>query len=173
MSAHVSTCRHVSRCWHMPAHPRCRHLIKVEVIGFASTQSVGMCRHISTHVGTCRHLNVSAHMSACADTCQHNGTVSLTAHLSPRVQSVCLLFVTWQSDHFWLSFNKFHIWPWKFKAKITVKVKSDGHIWALEFNRYVCFSFRGNCTIFGWDIANLIFDLENSRSRSWRKSPKI
>ena len=32
------------------------------------------------------------------------------------------------------------------------KVKPDGHIWALEFNRYVCFSFCGNRTIFGWDI---------------------
>ena len=41
------------------------------------------------------------------------------------------------------------------------KVKPDGHIWALEFNRYVCFSFLGNRTIFGWDIANSIFDLEN------------
>ena len=41
------------------------------------------------------------------------------------------------------------------------KVKPDGHIWALEFNRYVCFSFRGNLTIFCWDIANSIFDLEN------------
>ena len=41
---------------------------------------------------------------------------------------------------------------------------------ALEFNRYVCFSFRGNRTIFGWDIANSIFDLENSRSRSWPRS---
>ena len=29
------------------------------------------------------------------------------------------------------------------------KVKPDGHIWALEFNRYVCFLFRGNRTIFG------------------------
>ena len=28
-----------------------------------------------------------------------------------------------------------------------VKVKPDGHIWALEFNRYVCFSFRGYQTI--------------------------
>ena len=41
------------------------------------------------------------------------------------------------------------------------KVKPDGHIWALESNRYVCFSFRGNRTIFGWDITNSIFDLEN------------
>ena len=53
------------------------------------------------------------------------------------------------------------------------KVKPDGHIWALEFNRYVCFSFCGNQTIFGWDIANSIFDLEKSRSRSQRKSTKI
>ena len=92
------------------------------------------------------------------------------SHLRPGVQSICLLFVSWQSDHFWLRYSKFHIWPWKFKVKVMAKVKPDGHIWALEFNRYVCFSFRGNRTIFGWDIANSIFDLENSRSRSWPRS---
>ena len=41
---------------------------------------------------------------------------------------------------------------------------------ALEFYQYVCFSFRGNLTFFGWDIANSIFDLEKSRSRSWPRS---
>ena len=56
------------------------------------------------------------------------------------------------------------------KVKVMVKVKSIGHIWGLEFNRYVCFLFRGNRTIFGWDIANSIFDLEKSRSRSWSRS---
>ena len=56
------------------------------------------------------------------------------------------------------------------KVKVMVKFKPIGHIWGLEFNRYVCFSFQGNLTIFGWDIANSIFDLENSRSRSWPKS---
>ena len=86
------------------------------------------------------------------------------------VQSICLLFVSWQSDHFWLRYSKFYIWPWKFKVKVMAKVKPDGHIWALESNWYVCFSFRGNQTIFGWDIANSIFDLENSRSRSWQRS---
>ena len=91
-------------------------------------------------------------------------------YLRPGVQSICLLFVSWQSDHFWLRYRKFHIWPWKFKVKVMAKVKPDGHIWALEFNRYVCFSFRGNQTIFGWDIPNSIFDLENSRSRSWPRS---
>ena len=85
------------------------------------------------------------------------------------VQSICLLLVSWQSDHFWLRYSKFYIWSWKFK----VKVKPDNHIWALEFNRYVCFSFPGNRTIFGWDMTNSIFDLEKSRSRSWPRSNPI
>ena len=56
------------------------------------------------------------------------------------------------------------------KVNIMVKVKPIGLIWGLEFNRYVCFSFRGNRTTFGWDIEYSIFDLENSRSRSWSRS---
>ena len=92
------------------------------------------------------------------------------SHLRPGVQLICLLFVSWQSDHFWARHSKFFIWPWKFEVKVMAKVILDDHIWALVFNRYVCFSFRGNRTIFGWDIANSIFDLENSRSRSWPRS---
>ena len=34
------------------------------------------------------------------------------------------------------------------KVKVMVKFKPIGHIWGLEFNRYVCFSFQGNLTIF-------------------------
>ena len=52
------------------------------------------------------------------------------------------------------------------------KVKPDGHIWALEFNRYVSFSLRGNRTIFGWDIANSIFDLENTGQGHDENQPK-
>ena len=89
-------------------------------------------------------------------------------HLSLRVQSICLLFVSCQSDHFLLRYSKFYIWPWKFK--VMARVKTDGHIWAIEFNWNVCFPFRGSRTIFGWDIANPIFDLENSRSSSWPRS---
>ena len=95
------------------------------------------------------------------------------SHLRPGVQSICLLFISWQPEHFWLRYSKFHIWPWKFKVKVMAKVKPDGHIWALEFNQYVCFSFRGNRTIFAGDIANSIFDLEKSRSTSRSRSPKI
>ena len=72
------------------------------------------------------------------------------SHLRPGVQLICLLFVSWQSDHFWLRYSKFYIWPWKFKVNVMAKVILDDHIWALEFNQYVCISFRGNRTIFGW-----------------------
>ena len=89
------------------------------------------------------------------------------SHLRPGVQSICLLLVSWQSDHFWMRYRKFHIWPWKFKVKVMAKVKPDGHIWGLEFSRYVCFSFRGNRTILGWDIANSIFDLETHDGHIW------
>ena len=92
------------------------------------------------------------------------------SHLTPGIQLISFLFVSWQSDHFWQRYSKFYIWPWKFKVKVMAKVKTDGHIWTLEFNRYVCFSFRGNQAIFGWDIANSIFDLENSRSKSRPRS---
>ena len=90
-----------------------------------------------------------------------------SSHLRPGVQSICLLLISWQLDHLWLRYSKFHIWPWKFRVKVMAKVKPDGHIWGLELNQDACFSFRGNRTIFGWDIEISIFDLENSRSRSW------
>ena len=92
------------------------------------------------------------------------------SHLRHGVKSICLFFVSWQSDHFWLRYSQFHIWPWKFKVKVMAKVKSDGHLWGLEFNQYVCFSFLGNRAIFGRDIGNSIFDLKKSRSRSWPRS---
>ena len=90
------------------------------------------------------------------------------SHLRPKVQSICLFFVSWESDHFWLRYSKFPIWPWKFKVKVMAKVKPDGPMWGLKFNRYVClfvFLFCGNRTIFGQDRANSIFELENWRSR--------
>ena len=62
------------------------------------------------------------------------------SHLRPGVQSICLLFVSWRSDHFWLRYRKFHIWPWKFKVKVMAKVKPDGHIWCLGV-QLICLLF--------------------------------
>ena len=83
-------------------------------------------------------------------------------------------FVQCQSAlSFWdTAISKFdHENPWSRSCVWSkVKIKPIGHIWGLEFNQYVCFSFRGNRTNFGLDIGNSIFDLENSRSRSWPRS---
>ena len=54
--------------------------------------------------------------------------------------------------------------------KVMAKVKPIGHIWDLEFKSICLLSFRGNRSTFGWDIANSIFDLGHSRSRSWPSS---
>ena len=47
------------------------------------------------------------------------------SHLRPGVQSICLLFISWQSDYFWLRYSKFYIWPWKFKVKVTTKINQN------------------------------------------------
>ena len=52
------------------------------------------------------------------------------------------------------------------------KVKPNGHIWALEFNRYVWFSFCGNRTIFGWDIANPYLTWKNLGQGHDKNRPK-
>ena len=92
------------------------------------------------------------------------------SHLRHKVQSICLYIVSRQSSHFWQRSTRFPTLPWKFKVKVTAKVKFDGQMWGLEFNRYVCVLFHGNRTIFGRDILNFIFYLANSRSRSRPKS---
>ena len=47
------------------------------------------------------------------------------SHLKPRVQSMCLLFASWQSDHFLLRYGQLDIWPWKFKVKVTTKIAQN------------------------------------------------
>ena len=51
---------------------------------------------------------------------------------------VCF-FVSWQSEHFWLRYSKFNIWPWK--LRVMAKVTPDDPIWGLAINRFVCFLF--------------------------------
>ena len=96
---------------------------------------------------------------------QGHGQVKCNGHIWGLGFNWYVCFFYWQSDLFWLIFSKFHIWPWKFKAKFTAKVKSDGHIWGLEFNQYICFLYVAIGPFLAKTV-NSIFDLENSRSRS-------
>ena len=47
------------------------------------------------------------------------------SHLRFRIQSIGLLFVSWQSDHFWPRYHKLHISPWRFKGQ----GQGQGQIW--------------------------------------------
>ena len=47
------------------------------------------------------------------------------SHLRPMIQSICVLYVSWQSDHFGLRCSKFYIWPWKFKVKVAMKIDQN------------------------------------------------
>ena len=79
--------------------------------------------------------------------------------LRSSVHSICVLFILWQSNHIWLRYSKFQIWPWKFIVKVMAKVKSYGHIWGLKFNRHVFLSCN-NRIIFGRDIVDFILTLK-------------
>ena len=57
--------------------------------------------------------------------------------------------------------DHFPVDPYTSPFKVMAKVKPDGH-WGLKFIPYAYFSFCGNQTIFGSDIANSKFDLEKS-----------
>ena len=51
------------------------------------------------------------------------GQISLS-RLRPRVQTECLLFVSWPLDHLWLRYSKFLIWHWKFNSRSRSRWKS-------------------------------------------------
>ena len=60
-------------------------------------------------------------------TFQSHGQGQTWLSLRLSVLSICLLFILWQSNHLWLRYSRFQIWPWK-SVKVMAKVKSDGHI---------------------------------------------
>ena len=88
-----------------------------------------------------------------------------------------------------LRYSYFKIWPWKSLVKAMCGVKGQVHIshwkfkgqgheqgqthWSHSWSgvQQICLLFVSwQSTIFGCDITNSIFDLENSRSRSWPRS---
>ena len=48
------------------------------------------------------------------------------------------LFISWQADHFWLRYSKFHIWPWKFKVQVMTKVDKNLIRWSIGQGQQSC-----------------------------------
>ena len=68
-----------------------------------------------------------------------------------------------------LSYSYFNILPWKSKVKIMGEVKVWSHNGSLTFYRLTSLSFHVNQPSHSWDKSFSKFDLENSRSRSWKR----
>ena len=68
--------------------------------------------------------------------------------LKPRVQSMCLLLVSWQSDHFWPRYSQFDIWPWKFKVKITTNIDQNLISWSIGQGQQSCQKWQKSKKLF-------------------------
>ena len=68
-----------------------------------------------------------------------------------------------------LSYSNFNILPWKSKVKVMGEVKVWSHNVSLKFYRFTSLSFHVNRPSHSWDTTFSKFDLENSKSRSWKR----
>ena len=61
-------------------------------------------------------------------------------------QSIDFLFVSQKSTLTFLRYKQLKIWPWKSKVKVMTRVKTNGSIRGVVFNRYVRFvAIRSFC----------------------------
>ena len=74
---------------------------------------------------------------------------SMVSHLQPGEQSICLRFVSWQSNHFWLRYIKFHTWPWEFKVKIMLKIDQNLIRWSTGQGHQSCQQWTKSLKLFG------------------------
>ena len=72
MSAHISTCRHISAHVAMSKFAdTCQHADELQRVRIRDAESDGTCWHMSAHISTCRHISAHVGMFKCADTYQH------------------------------------------------------------------------------------------------------
>ena len=76
-----------------------------------------------------------------------------------------ILFIPSESTFPFLSYSNFNILPWR--SKLKVKVWS--HNVSLTFYQLTSLSFHINQPSHSWDTTFSKFDLENIRSRSWKR----
>ena len=78
-------------------------------------------------------------------------------------------FIPSESTLPFLNYSNFNILPWKSKVKVMGEVKVWSHNVSLTFYRLTSLSFHVNRPSHSWDKNFSKFDLENPRSRSWKR----
>ena len=80
-----------------------------------------------------------------------------------------LFLVTWQSDHFCLRYSKFHIWPWKFKVKVTKFIDWNLIRYSVSHGYQSCQNER-NVKSYSAVIALTQVCSRGRRRRQWRRT---
>ena len=113
MSAHISTCRHISAYVGMSkCADTCQHADKVQMVCIRDAESYATCWHISAHVG----------MSTCADTCQHGGKVQLVGIRGAESDVICWHMLAHVSR------------CWHIPTNVSMSICADTSAWKLGPN---------------------------------------
>ena len=94
---------------------------------------------------------------------------SLKSQCESNILSTHIPFVPCQSAIPFLRYGLFKIWPWKSKVKVMEEVKIESHNMGPTFYRLTSLSFHVNRPSHSWDMTFSKSDLENPRSRSWKR----
>ena len=87
----------------------------------------------------------------------------------PTSYTTHIPFIPSESTLPFLSYSNFNILPSKSKVKVMGEVKVWSHNVSLTFYWPTCLSFHVNRPSHSWDTTFSKFDLENPRSRSWKR----
>ena len=91
------------------------------------------------------------------------------SHCASNIISNSHPFHSSESNRPFLSYSNFNILPWKSKVQVIGEVKVWSHNVSPTFYRLTSLSFHVNGPSHSWDMTSSKFDLENPRSRSWKR----
>ena len=98
----------------------------------------------------------------------HHDPRSISLCIQHHIQLTSLSFQVSQPSHSWVTAISIFL-PWKSKVKVMGEVKVWSHNVSLAFYRLTSFSFHVNQPSHSWVTIFSKFDLENLRSRSWKR----
>ena len=87
----------------------------------------------------------------------------------PSIILTHFVFISHQSDQQFLRKSYFENWPWNIQVKVMSEVKGKCHMLCPVSNRCTSLSFHINRTNHSWDMAKIVFDLEETHPKFLKK----
>ena len=95
--------------------------------------------------------------------------VRARSYSRPNILSIGILFISYQSDQQFLRYNYLENDLETSKVKVISEVKDQGHISYPVSHWCFSFSFHINRTNPSWDMAKIVFDLEKTHLKFFKK----